>query len=100
MDRSGFHVTPTVQDSGRTERDHLTGLAAKDVAVLTAEENAPSLTESTEISPSPNPLRDPPDRELLKSSGRVRGEIEVRDFLVTTSTETLPVPGHSIHHPR
>jgi len=89
--RSGFHVTPTVQDSGRTERDHLTGLAAKDVAVLTAEENAPSLTESTEISPSPNPLRDPPDRELLKSSGRVRGEIEVRDFLVTTSTETLPV---------
>ena len=41
--RSGFHVTPTVQDSGRTERDHLiTGLVARDVAVLTAEENAPN----------------------------------------------------------
>ena len=65
--RSGpFHVTPTVQDSGRTERDHLTGLAARDVAVLTAEENAPNLTESTEISPfSKSPERDPPDRRSV-----------------------------------
>ena len=64
--RSGFHVTPTVQDSGRTERDHLTGLAARDVAVLTAEENAPNFTESTEISPfSKSPERDPPDRRSV-----------------------------------
>jgi len=57
--RSGFHVTPTVQDSGRTERDHLTGLAARDVAMLSAEESAPNLTESTEISPfSKSPERE------------------------------------------
>ena len=92
---SGFHVTPTVQDSGRTERDHLTGLAARDAAMLSAEGIAPSLTESTEISPFskfPEGVTHQTEEacELVKSSG-VRGEIEVRDFLVTTSTETLPV---------
>ena len=49
--RSGFHVTPTVRDSGRTERDHLTGLAARNVAMLSAERIAPNSTESTEILP-------------------------------------------------
>jgi len=94
--RSGFHVTPTVQNSGRTERDHLTGLAARHVAVLTAEENAPKLNG---IERNFTLLQIPWEREthqtqeaceLVKSSG-VWGEIEVRDFLVTTSTETLPV---------
>jgi len=65
--RSGFHVTPTVQDSGWTERDHLTGLAARDIAMLSAERIAPNLTESTEISPfSKSPEREtPPDRRSL-----------------------------------
>jgi len=93
--RSGFHVIPTVQDSGQTERDHLTGLAARDVAMLSAETIAPNLMESTEIPPfSKSPERQTHQTEeaceLVKSSG-VRGEIEVHDFLVTTSTETLPV---------
>jgi len=61
--RSGFHVTPTVQDSGRTERDHLTGLAARNVAMLSAEGIAPNLAESTEISPfSKSPERERPAR--------------------------------------
>jgi len=77
--RSGFYVTPTVQDSERTERDHLTGLAARDVAMLSAEENAQNLTESTEISPfSKSPERETHQTEevceLVKSSG-VRGEL-------------------------
>jgi len=63
--------------------------------MLSAEEYAPNLTESTEISPSSkSPERETHQTEeaceLVKSSG-VRGEIQVRDFLVTTSTETLPV---------
>jgi len=50
--RSGFHVTPTVQDSGRTERDHLTGLAARDVAVITAEDkNSPGDRNGNETRP-------------------------------------------------
>ena len=63
--------------------------------MLTAEENAPNLTESREISPfSKSPERETHQTEevceLVKSS-RVRGEIAVHDFLITTSTETLPV---------
>jgi len=94
---SGFHVAPTVQDSGWPGLKGTISQAwlhARDVAMLSAEENAPNLTESTEISPfSKYPERGHQTEEaceLVKSSG-VRGEIEVRDFLVTTSTETLPV---------
>ena len=70
--------------------------------MLSAEENAPNLTESTEISPSSkSPERETHQTEevceLVKSSG-VRGEIAVRDFSHYNIYRDIActVSGHSI----
>ena len=101
--RSGFHVTPTVQDCGRTERDHLTGLAARDVAVLTGEEN---LTESREISPfSESPKRERPARPKKSVSWLNRPESGAKLSCVISSLQHLQkhcpgtvstIPGESL----
>ena len=79
----------------RTERNRLTDLAAGDAARLNAEGNAPNLMGSGEISsPSKIPQKETYQTkevcEPVESSG-VRGEIMVRDLLIATLTETLPV---------
>jgi len=99
--RSGSLVNPVVsfssriQDSGRTEGNRLIDLAAGDAARLTADGIAPNLMGSGEISsPSKTPEKETYQTnqvcEPVESSG-VRGEIVVRDFLIPTLTETLPV---------
>ena len=110
--RSGSLLNPAVssssriQDSGRTEGNRLTDLAAGDAARLTAETNAPHLMGSGELSsPSRTPEKETYQTkevcEPVESSGD-RDEIVVPDFLIPTLTETLPpscaVAGYSVHH--
>jgi len=97
--RSGSLVNPVVssssciQDSGWTEGNHLTDLAAGDAARLTAEKDAPNLMGSGETLSPPKRLTETFQTqevcELVKPSG-VRGEIMVTDLLIPTLTETLP----------
>jgi len=92
---AGVSSSSRIQDSGRTEGNRFTDLAAGDAARLTAEGNAPNLMGSGEISsPSKTPEKDTYQTkevcEPVESSG-VRGKTMARDLLIPTLTETLPV---------
>jgi len=107
--RSGSLVNPVVSsssrihDSGRTEGNRFTDLAAGDAARLTAEGNAPNLMGSGKFRPRPKPLGKRPSRPKKSVSRLNRPESGANHGEWTSHSDTdrnpsRTVAGYGVYH--